>query len=73
MRQQLFWQTRTHIEPDSWGILLLESLAEQSFPRKFAESVSDVVLITSDGYVAILMKLLRHYQAYLEIELEKAT
>ena len=38
-----------------------------------AEAIPDVELLTTEGYVLILQKILKAHQAYLEAELEKAT
>ena len=73
MRSQLFWQAKTGMEPEQWGIALLESFAEGSLPRLLAETIPDHQLITTNGYVMVLTKVLANYQAYLEVELEKAS
>ena len=73
LRSQLHWQIRTPSPPEQWGILLYESLPKGTLSRTLAETVTDRELMTADGYVKILMHILQAHQAYLEVELEKAT
>ena len=61
------------MEPEQWGIAVLEAFAEGSLPRLLAETIPDHTLISTTGYVLVLTKVLGNYQAYLEVELEKAS
>ena len=51
----------------------MEALPVGSLSRAMAETIPDAQLLTTDGYVLILKKILTAHQAYLEAELEKAT
>ena len=53
--------------------MLYEKLPSGSLARALAETLSDAVLMTPDGYVRILEQILMAYQAYLEVELERTT
>ena len=63
---------RTPSPPEQWGILLYDALPTGTLSRVLAETVPDQVLMTTDGYLAILKLILTAHQAYLEVELEKA-
>ena len=73
LRSQLHWQVRTPSPPEQWGILLYDALPVGSLSRTLAETVPDVELMQSAGYTKILRLILQAHQAYLEVELEKAT
>jgi len=73
LRSQLFWQTRTPTQPEQWGILLYEALHTGSLSKLLAEGVPDTKIASVDGYIEILTKILVAHQAYLEVELERAT
>ena len=68
----LLWQIRTPTPPEQWGIALLESLPQGTLSRALADTVPDLELMSVDGYLAIMQKILAAHQAYLEAELEKA-
>ena len=72
LRMQLRWQMRTPSPPDQWGVLLLEALPPGTLSRAMAETIPDAELLTTEGYILILKKILQAHQAYLEAELEKA-
>ena len=69
---QLRWQIRTSSPPEQWGVLLLEALPVGTLSRAMAETIPEPQLLTTDGYILILQKILNAHQAYLEAELEKA-
>ena len=71
LKAQLLWQIRTPTPPEQWGIALLEALPQGSLSRALADTVPDVELMSIEGYLKIMQKILLAHQAYLEAELEK--
>ena len=51
----------------------MEALPTGTLSRVMAVTIPDEQLLTVEGYVLILKKILTAHQAYLEAELEKAT
>ena len=51
----------------------MEALPTGTLSRTMADTIPDEQLLTEDGYILILKKILGAHQAYLEAELEKAT
>ena len=50
----------------------MESLPQGILSRALADTVPDLELMSIDGYIKIMQKILMAHQAYLEAELEKA-
>ena len=57
--------------PEQWGIALLEALPQGTLSRALADTVPDLELMSIDGYIKIMQKVLAAHQAYLEAELEE--
>ena len=72
LKAKLLWQIRTPTPPEQWGIALLEALPQGTLARALADTVPDLELMSIDGYIKIMQKILVAHQAYLEAELEKA-
>ena len=54
----------------TWGIHLYEALPINSQPRSIADSVTEEGRTGPAGYGAMARALMKHYQPYLETELE---
>lgn len=54
-----------------WGLLLYQALPVGTPGRSLADTVDDFELITPEGYILIMKKILLAHQAYIELELEK--
>ena len=64
LRQLSFWETESNLPKEKWGVRLFQSLSGEA--RKIAETVSTEVLLTSDGYSAVLTSLMQKFQPYLD-------
>ena len=64
LRQLSFWETESNLPKEKWGVRLFQSLSGEA--RKIAETVSTDVLLTSDGYSAVLTSLMQKFQPYLD-------
>ena len=60
------WEHESQIPQDKRGIKLLQSFPEGSQPRHIADTVPTDILISAQGYSAILSKLLEKYGPFLE-------
>ncbi|CAJ1366263.1 unnamed protein product [Effrenium voratum] len=60
------WEHESQIPQDKRGIKLLQSFPEGSQPRRIADTVPTDILISAQGYSAILSKLLEKYGPFLE-------
>ena len=64
LRQLSFWETESNLPKEKWGVRPFQSLSGEA--RKIAETVSTDVLLTADGYSAVLTSLMAKFQPYLE-------
>ena len=60
LRQLSFWETESNLPREKWGVRLFQSLSGEA--RKIAETVSTDVLLTADGYSAVLTALVNKFQ-----------
>ena len=64
LRQLSFWETESNLPKEKWGVRLFQSLSGEA--RKIDETVSTDVLLTLDGYSAVLTSLMQKFQPYLD-------
>ena len=66
LRQLSYWEVDNNVPRARWGMKLLQSFAENSVPRKIAESLDLSVVLSEAGYGAILTEIMTKYGPYLE-------
>lgn len=66
LKQLALWELDNHSARNRWGVKLLQSFPEGSPPRRIADTIETGVLLSEQGYQAILTAILTRYAPYLE-------
>ena len=60
------WEMDNHLPKAKWGLRLLQSFSDGSAPRRIAETIDTGVLLSDQGYGAVLSAIMSKYSPYLE-------
>ena len=60
------WEMDNHLPRAKWGLRLLQSFSEGSAPRRIAETIDTGILLSDQGYGAVLSAIMSKYSPYLE-------
>ena len=60
------WEMDNHLPRSKWGLRLLQSFSEGSAPRRIAETIDTGILLSDQGYGAVLSAIMTKYSPYLE-------
>eukprot|EP00435_Cladocopium_sp_Y103_P029491 s406_g7.t1 len=66
LRQLSLWELDNNMPKNCWGLKLLQTFAENSAPRRLAETAEMSVLTSEAGYGAILSAIMAKFSPFLE-------
>ena len=66
LKSLALWEMDNHLPRHEWGVVLLQCFSEGSAPRKIAETIETSVLLSEEGYGAILSAIMTKYTPFLE-------
>ena len=66
LRQLSFWELDNQVPKHRWGVKLFQAFPEGSIPRRIAEGLPMEVVMSENGYGAILTAVLEKFKPYLD-------
>ena len=66
LRQLSFWELDNQVPKHRWGVKLFQAFPEGSIPRRIAEGLRMEVVMSENGYGAILTAVLEKFKPYLD-------